>query len=101
MLFRSLKDISGPIDNALDKVSAITGFYYTPNKTALNMGVEQNQLSRVGVSAQEIRKVLPEVVKDAPIGQGYLTVQYDRIVPLLIEAIKALREEIRVLKETK
>jgi hypothetical protein len=96
-----LKDISGPIDNALDKVSAITGFYYTPNKTALNMGVEQNQLSRVGVSAQEIRKVLPEVVKDAPIGQGYLTVQYDRIVPLLIEAIKELREEIRVLKETK
>ena len=96
-----LKDIIGPIPNALDKVSALTGFYYTPNKTALNIGVEINQLSKVGVSAQQVREVLPEAVKDAPIGQGYLTVQYEKIVPLLIEAIKELREEIRVLKETK
>ena len=37
---------------------------------------------------QEVEAVLPEVVKDAPIGQGYKTVKYARMVPLLIEAIK-------------
>mgnify|MGYP003347084220 CR=1 FL=1 len=89
-----LKDIIEPIPNALEKVKALTGFYYVPNKTALNLGIEQNQLSKVGVSAQQVREVLPEVVKDAPIGQGYLTVQYEKIVPLLIEAIKELEAKV-------
>lgn len=89
-----LKDIIGPIPNALEKVKSLTGFYYTPNKTALNIGVENNQLSRVGVSAQKVREVLPEIIKDAPIGQGYLTVQYEKIIPLLIEAIKELEAKV-------
>ena len=89
-----LKDIIGPIPNSLEKVKALTGFYYTPNKTAINLGIDQNQLSKVGVSAQQVREVLPEAVKDAPIGQGYLTVQYEKIIPLLIEAIKELETKV-------
>jgi Chaperone of endosialidase len=89
-----LKTIVAPIDNALDKVKALEGFYYKPNKKAIDIGVESNQLSKVGVSAQQVQIVLPEAVKQAPIGHGYLTVQYEKLVPLLIEAIKELSAKV-------
>jgi trimeric autotransporter adhesin len=93
-----LKDVSGTISNAVDKVSSLTGFYYTPNDLAISMGVEKSKLNRVGISAQDLQLVLPEAVRDAPGANGYLTVQYERIVPLLIEAIKELKAEINELK---
>lgn len=96
-----LKDREENIPDALAKVKSLNGFYYKPNKTALNLGLEKNQLSRVGVSAQEVQKVLPHVVKDAAIGQGYLTVQYEKIVPLLIEAIKELSAKVDELENKK
>jgi len=43
--------------------------------------------------------VLPEIVVDAAIGEGYKTVQYDKLVPLLIEAIKEQQTQIDELKE--
>jgi hypothetical protein len=85
----------------LDKVAQIEPFYYTPNKRAVSMGADSDMKPRVGVSAQQMQNILPEVVCNSPVGEGYLTVQYERIVPLLIEAIKELKEEIRLLKETK
>jgi hypothetical protein len=92
-----LKDITGPIPNALDKINALQGFYYQPNKTAINLGADNNQMQKVGVSAQQVQSVLPEVVGAAPIGQGYLTVQYEKLVPLLIEAIKELSAKVEKL----
>ena len=91
-----LKTKLGNIDNALDKVMTLSGFYFEPSQLALDLGYTSSR--QVGVSAQEVQKVLPEVVVPAPIDDKYLTVQYDRMIPLLIEAIKELKSEVEVLK---
>ena len=96
-----LKDFSGKIDNALEKVSMLNGYYYTGNWVAGELGYD-TESRQVGVSAQEVEAVLPEVVKEAPIsstaGVDYKTVQYEKLVPLLIESIKELKAEIEELK---
>ena len=96
-----LKDFSGKIDNALDIVSQLNGYYYTGNEKAGELGYD-TESQQVGVSAQEVESVLPHVVKDAPInrtaGTDYKTVQYDRLVPVLIEATKELKAENDELK---
>ena len=94
-----LKTKLGTIENALDKVMSLTGFYFEPNQLALDLGYIPSK--QVGVSAQEVEKVLPEVVVPAPIDNKYLTVQYEKMVPLLIEAIKELKLEIDALKGNK
>lgn len=102
-----LKDKTGKIENALDKVGAIETFYYTHNDKAIELGYEDKK-QQVGVSAQSVEAVMPEVVHLAPIdddgegnsvsGEDYKTVNYARLVPLLIESIKELRAEIEELK---
>ncbi len=91
-----LKTRLGNIENALDKVSAISGFFYEPNKTAQDLGYEVKR--EVGVSAQEVQAILPEVVVPAPVDNQYLTVHYEKLIPLLIEAIKELRVEVEEIK---
>jgi len=97
-----LKDRKANIDNALEKVEQINGFYFNYNDTAVELLDADKEEMQVGVSAQEIAKVMPEVVKPAPINpEKYKTVQYERLVPLLIEAIKELNAEIKELKKHK
>ncbi len=95
-----LKNFEGKIDGALDKVSKLSGYYFRENEKAKELGYE-NDARQVGVSAQEVEAVMPEVVKPAPVDPEYKTVQYEKLVPLLIEAIKELKEEVRQLKEDK
>ena len=58
-----------------------------------------NDNRQVGVSAQEVQKIMPEVVTTAPISDEYLTVKYEKLVPLLIEAIKEQQTQIEELKD--
>lgn len=91
-----LKDRKGNIENALEKLVSLNGFYYEPNERAQELGYKKKL--EVGVSAQEVEAILPEIVKDAPIGQGYKTLDYSKLVPLLIEAIKEQQKQIEELK---
>jgi hypothetical protein len=106
-----LKENITPIANALDKVMAISGVTFNANDTASKYGYT-NKSEQVGVIAQEIEKVLPQIVVPAPFdiskkddgsefstsGNNYKTVQYEKLVPLLIEAIKELNNKVSELQ---
>jgi hypothetical protein len=92
-----LKNIEGNIPDALAKVKSLGGYYFTENQTAKDLGYD-NDAQQVGVIAQEVEEVLPEAVKPAPIDEKYLTVQYEKLVPLLIEAIKELEARVAELE---
>jgi len=95
-----LKTNIEPIENAVDKVLKLHGFTYNFNEIGEELGFDTS-LRHSGVSAQEVQAVLPEAVCPAPASDEYLTVKYDKLVPLLIEAIKELKEEIKELKRGK
>jgi len=104
---RRLKTEVSKIENALDKIDQLCGVIYTQNKLAEEFGYN-NYEEQVGLYAQDVNTVQPQAVKPAPFdiaedgssksGENYLTVQYEKLVPLLVEGIKELREEIRKLK---
>jgi hypothetical protein len=91
-----LKTRIGGIENALEKVKQLTGFYYEANQTAQDLGYAVKR--EVGLSAQDVQKQVPEVVGPAPIDEKYLTIQYERLVPLLVEAIKELEQQVAEIK---
>jgi len=80
------------IPNSLEKVCSIRGVTFN-----WNTELQQTHKGRdVGVIAQEIERVLPEAVIDRE--NGYKAVKYEKIIPLLIEAIKELKFEIADMK---
>lgn len=105
-----LKDFKGKIGDALHKVGQLNGYYFTENAKAEEFGYHNKEL-QVGVSAQEVQAVLPEVVAAAPFdidesnqsksGENYITVRYEKLVPLLIEAIKELSAKVEALEGKK
>lgn len=86
-----LKDNVVAIEDPLVKVLSISGNTYTWNEKS---GKEGND---VGVIAQEILEVLPEAVVTRD--NGYLAVDYHKIVPLLVEAIKELSAKVENLEQ--
>ena len=86
------------LTGALDKVNSLSGFTYNFNEVAGELGFN-TEIDYVGVSAQEVEKVLPEAVRPAPINNDYITVQYEKLVPLLIEAIKELNAKVEDLED--
>ena len=93
-----LKTDKQPLVGALDKVCSLSGFTFKFNDVAESLGFNTEQ-THVGVSAQEVQQVLPEAVHTAPVSEEYITVQYDKIVPLLIEAIKELSDKVSNLEK--
>ena len=87
------------ISNPLDKISKIGGYEFDWKELTEEERETQhgNSGHDVGVIAQEIQEVLPEVVKERD--NGYLAVDYEKIVPLLIESIKELKNEVEELKK--
>jgi hypothetical protein len=92
-----LKTKVGDITNALDKVRQITTMIYHANETAVAIGYDAS-IIEVGVTAQSVQAVQPEVVVPAPIDEKYWTVRYERLVPLIIEALKELDAQVQELK---
>jgi hypothetical protein len=107
-----LKTRVGEFDDALAIVRSLEGFKYVNNDTAKNFGYRSDKI-QVGLSAQQVQTVLPEVVTLAPFdilvledgtetsrsGQNYMTLDYAKLVPVLIEAIKQLEKKIEQLSK--
>ena len=92
-----LKTNITPIESPLDKLMSLSGFTFTFNDTAAELGYNKEEI-HVGVSAQEVKEVLPEAVAPAPADENYMTVRYEKLVPLLIEAMKEQQQTIDDLK---
>ena len=107
-----LKENIKPIPSALSKLLALRGVTFNSNKTAEQYGYFDKK-EQVGVIAQDVEAVLPQIVVPAPFdiakdedgneysksGENYKTVQYDKLVPLLIEAIKEQQDTITNLQK--
>ena len=88
-----LKNNIKPITSALDKIELISGVEYD-----WNTDLQDNHVGHdVGVIAQEIESVLPEAVTTRK--DGYKAVNYDKVIPLLLQAIKELKAEVQSLKK--
>ena len=96
------------IPNALEKINLIHGYTFEYDLENEDLTYIPKLGRDIGVLAQEIEKVIPEAVSLAPIdrneddesksGKNYLTVNYEKIIPLLIQSIKELKAEIDILK---
>ena len=80
----NLKDNIRPIESAIFKVQQIRGVTFDWNEKAGKL--EQEKGHDVGLIAQEVEKVLPEIVQIRE--DGIKAIQYEKVVPLLVEAIK-------------
>ena len=90
---RRLKDNIEVISNPIEKVQQLKGVTWDWNDNASEI---QKSLPNVGIIAQDVEKVLPQLVKDRD--NGYKGVDYDKIVGLLIESIKDQQKQIDELK---
>ena len=88
---KRLKTDIQPIENALEKVMHMQGVYYKRNDV-------EDAREQVGVLAQDMEAVLPEVVLTADDEIQTKSVDYGKITSVLIEAIKELKAEINELK---
>ena len=97
------------LSNPLDKLKVLSGFTYDWSLDKCSeAGFEPKDEEQIGVFAQDVQSVIPQAVKPAPFdtdsegnsisGDNYLTVQYEKIVPLLIECIKEQQKQIDELK---
>jgi hypothetical protein len=83
------------IENPLEKVDKIRGVTFEWRQDMLHLHGYNHK--DVGLIAQEIRDVLPESVRTND--NGYLSIRYEKIVPLLVESVKELRKQIKDLSD--
>jgi hypothetical protein len=90
-----LKENVATLENALDIVGSLRGVRFDWKE---DMGDLAGVGSDIGVIAQEVAEVVPEVVHETE--SGFLTVDYAKLVPVLIEAINAQQAEIAEMQAT-
>jgi hypothetical protein len=88
-----LKENITPIENSLDILKQINGYYFDWKEMP---GVHENEGHDIGVIAQEIGAVLPEIVTTRE--NGYMAVKYEKLVALLIETNKELLIRVEALE---
>ena len=104
-----------PVTGAIDKMWKVSPYYYVQNEVAERLGYEHNEARQIGFIAQQMERIFPEVVKDAAInhlastneevrkmieeGGKIKTIKYERLVPVLWNAILELDEEVKKLKD--
>jgi len=86
-----LKNVEGTIENSLEKILQIRGVRYTWNELGHSAGM-RGDTSQIGVLAEDVEQLFPELVGMTP--DGYKAVRYDRLIPVLIEAIKELNAKV-------
>ena len=85
-----LKDDLNVICNTQSIINSLTGYSFTWNEESNREG------SDLGVIAQDVQEVLPSIVKERD--NGYLAVDYIKLIPVLIEEVKRLGAEVEQLK---
>ena len=88
---KTLKENIKPIDNALDKVEKLQGVTFDWKEQDIT-----NLKEDIGFIAQDVQKVLPELVRENK--DGKLSVRHQGIIPVLLEAIKELSDKIKILE---
>lgn len=82
-----------PVENALDKVKLLRGVYFNWNQKAFPEK-EFGAQDELGFIAQEVEKIVPEIVSKDKSKEEYRSVKYDKLVALLVEAIKDQQKQI-------
>jgi hypothetical protein len=108
-----LKDVTEHIKDVLPILNKINGFRYICNDVGEKHGYDKSK-KELGLSAQEIQKYYPELVSLAPFdsvydsetkqiisksGENYLTLKYERLIPVLVQGIKELNVHIEKMQE--
>lgn len=91
-----LKDNITPLQNALDKIKKLNGVTYKYKAGVGNFEFDNN--NQIGFVAQEVKKYFPELVHED--NNGYLAVNYQSLIPVLVESIKTLSDENEIFKTT-
>jgi hypothetical protein len=91
---KRLKTNVVPLSNPLEKVNKIGGYEFD---WIVKEGIHENEGHDIGVIAQEVESVLPEVVTTR--NNGFKAVKYEKLVALLIECVKEQNKEIDSLKK--
>lgn len=94
-----LKIRRGSLENALDKVKSLDVFYYTFNDKGRGLGFDGSR--HLGLSAQQVREVLPEASRSAPADSKFLTYQDRELIPLLVAGMQELLAKIARLEENR
>ena len=110
---KRLKTNFNPIESALEKVSQLNGYTFDWNEDVIkdtNFSPSR-KTGEIGLIAQEVLAVCEQATAPAPFdidedgksisGEDYLTIDYPKLIPLLIESIKELKAEIEELKKHK